>query len=92
MTLQQDDSIPVGAIDLKEILEASSDFEEISPNIRTEDTLFLPYSGGTTGLPKGVELTHRNIVSNLCQVASPLLRLNVDSEGICQTEFPNATH
>ena len=28
----------------------------------------LPYSSGTSGLPKGVILTHRNIVSNICQV------------------------
>ncbi|HJS71894.1 MAG TPA: 4-coumarate--CoA ligase family protein [Acidimicrobiia bacterium] len=29
----------------------------------------LPYSSGTTGLPKGVELTHRNLVANLAQYA-----------------------
>ena len=28
----------------------------------------LPYSSGTTGLPKGVMLTSRNIISNICQV------------------------
>lgn len=32
-----------------------------------EDVVALPYSSGTTGLPKGVMLTHRNLVANLCQ-------------------------
>ena len=32
-----------------------------------EDVVVLPYSSGTTGLPKGVMLTHRNLVANLAQ-------------------------
>jgi acyl-CoA synthetase (AMP-forming)/AMP-acid ligase II len=31
------------------------------------DLAVLPYSSGTTGLPKGVMLSHRNLVANLCQ-------------------------
>jgi len=35
------------------------------------DVVALPYSSGTTGLSKGVMLTHRNLVSNLIQVIGP---------------------
>ena len=31
------------------------------------DICCLPYSSGTTGLPKGVMLTHFNMVANACQ-------------------------
>jgi acyl-CoA synthetase (AMP-forming)/AMP-acid ligase II len=33
------------------------------------DLAALPYSSGTTGLPKGVMLTHRNLVANLIQTS-----------------------
>ena len=32
------------------------------------DVLVLPFSSGTTGLPKGVMLTHTNIIANLQQM------------------------
>lgn len=32
------------------------------------DLAFLVYSSGTTGLPKGVMLSHRNVISNLCMI------------------------
>jgi len=35
----------------------------------SRDVVALPYSSGTTGLPKGVMLTHRNLVANLAQIA-----------------------
>ncbi len=38
----------------------------------TEHVATLPYSSGTTGLPKGVMLTHHNLVTNLAQ-CGPLL-------------------
>src|SRR5262245_24532653 len=42
------------------------------PSVRLaprDDIVVLPYSSGTTGLPKGVMLTHYNLVANLCQAA-----------------------
>ena len=34
-----------------------------------DDVVVMPYSSGTTGLSKGVMLTHRNLVANLVQTA-----------------------
>lgn len=36
------------------------------------DLLVLPYSSGTTGLPKGVRLSHRNLVANVDQILGGL--------------------
>jgi acyl-CoA synthetase (AMP-forming)/AMP-acid ligase II len=47
--------------------------ESPDPEIDVDNDLaVLPYSSGTTGLPKGVMLTHRNLVANLVQVDAAL--------------------
>jgi acyl-CoA synthetase (AMP-forming)/AMP-acid ligase II len=43
-------------------------------DVAPDDVVLLPYSSGTTGLPKGVELTHRGVVAQLAQI-EPLLAL-----------------
>ena len=40
--------------------------DQVDIDVKTQ-VVVLPYSSGTTGLPKGVMLTHYNLVSNLVQ-------------------------
>ena len=39
-------------------------------DITQADNCLIQYTGGTTGLPKGVELTHGNIVTNIYQIVN----------------------
>ncbi|XP_021913242.1 4-coumarate--CoA ligase-like [Zootermopsis nevadensis] len=47
------------------------------PKLSPGDVALLPYSSGTTGLPKGVKLSHRNLVANLQQISHPDILLHV---------------
>jgi acyl-CoA synthetase (AMP-forming)/AMP-acid ligase II len=56
-----------GATPFSTLMESDGEAPEVSINPR-EDLVALPYSSGTTGLAKGVMLTHHNLVANLCQM------------------------
>ncbi|MDQ3741606.1 MAG: 4-coumarate--CoA ligase family protein [Actinomycetota bacterium] len=58
-----------GATPVTELLgEPVAEQVEVDP----EDTVALPYSSGTTGMPKGVMLSHRNLVANILQASASL--------------------
>ncbi len=66
-TINEDDQ-PVEEFEpLMEIGATPPVLDDLNP---AEDVALLPYSSGTTGEPKGIMLTHRNLVANLLQAGA----------------------
>jgi acyl-CoA synthetase (AMP-forming)/AMP-acid ligase II len=59
--------------------------EQVPVDVRTQ-TAALPYSSGTTGLPKGVMLTHRNLVASIVQWG-PAIHFGDDEVGLAFLPF-----
>ncbi|XP_013184574.1 uncharacterized protein LOC106130303 [Amyelois transitella] len=68
---------PEGTIAYKELIDGDHvDFDILKQvKMNADDVCVLPYSSGTTGLPKGVELTHCNIIAN-CEQQNTDCRLH----------------
>lgn len=61
-----------GAITLEQLESTSAgdfDFESAWRAVQPDDLATLIYTSGTTGPPKGVEITHRNIIAELAALA-----------------------
>lgn len=57
-----------GYIDFKDSLSKVPTSQYKRPTLTLSDTALLQYTGGTTGVAKGAELTHRNVIANMLQI------------------------
>jgi long-chain acyl-CoA synthetase len=63
-----------GSTGLKQALQSGKRQQLKDVPLTHDDIAFLQYTGGTTGVAKGVMLTHGNMVANLQQVATWIAR------------------
>ena len=77
------DEAPAGVLTLKAVLDRGrgvaeslpGEFDDLVARVKPDDEATLIYTSGTTGVPKGVILTHDNLVSNI-RTASELVEFS----------------
>ena len=75
---------------LSEVMDAGSEeFENVKVDAEN-DVALLPYTGGTTGFPKGVMLTHFNLTANALQLAVATGLSHMDTIVGCMPMFHSA--
>ncbi|XP_077216025.1 4-coumarate--CoA ligase 2-like [Tasmannia lanceolata] len=79
------DAPPPGCLHFSELTDSDEkDLPEVE--INPDDVVALPYSSGTTGLPKGVMLTHKGQVTSVAQQVdgdNPNLYIHSDDVVLC---------
>lgn len=55
---------------------------------RPDDTILIQYTGGTTGVAKGAELTNRNLVANMQQVQSFIFNFLDEGKEVALSPLP----
>ncbi|KAG2317477.1 hypothetical protein Bca52824_020599 [Brassica carinata] len=82
-----DDAVSLvnGCVSFTELTQAD-ETELPKPEISPDDTVAIPYSSGTTGLPKGVMIRHKGLVTSIAQKVdgeNPNLNLTGDDVILC---------
>ncbi|MDH4058709.1 MAG: AMP-binding protein [Cyclobacteriaceae bacterium] len=83
-------SLPT-AVSFNEALRKGANATFSAPKITNDDVAVLQYTGGTTGLSKGAQLSHGNLVAHNSMVTywfHPYLKLNVNSQEVVITAIP----
>jgi len=77
-----------GATEFNAALRAGHGQELEDVPLSHDDTAFLQYTGGTTGVAKGAVLTHGNMVANVQQMAAWMARGLVDGKEVFVCPLP----
>ena len=77
-----------GAVNYNDILARGRTQAFTPVKLTHDDTAFLQYTGGTTGVSKGAVLTHKNMVSNVLQAAHWLGPFLSEGQEIIITALP----
>lgn len=80
-------SIP-NVVSFKKAISLGNKYTFKSTKLAHSDTAYLQYTGGTTGVSKGAELTHGNIVANMQQISAWMKPKLKEREEIVVTALP----
>ncbi|WP_445010221.1 AMP-binding protein [Vreelandella stevensii] len=80
-------SLP-SAVGFRDALKKGASLTHRPVNRTQEDLAALQYTGGTTGMPKGAMLTHRNLVANMLQARSAIGEHLTDGEELVIAPLP----
>ena len=75
-----------GCVSFSDLLASSANDDSAAAIDVENDVVALPYSSGTTGLPKGVMLSHRGLVTSVAQLVdgdNPNLHFREDDVVLC---------
>jgi long-chain acyl-CoA synthetase len=77
-----------GALSLNEVLRKGAKSSYNKVDCDHSDIAYLQYTGGTTGISKGAELSHGNIVANMQQISAWMKPKLKEREEIVITALP----
>ncbi|MGR2766779.1 long-chain-fatty-acid--CoA ligase FadD [Photobacterium ganghwense] len=76
------------ATSMRMALRKGRRMQYVKPFMSGEDTAFLQYTGGTTGVAKGAVLTHRNMLANVMQAKGAYSPVLTEGRELIVTALP----